>query len=190
MAGGTAGKSTKDLVLSLVPLVALVLLVAGVAGMCSFSPGGPQTDRSVVRTVDAAAELARMAQQVGFPVRSPRLPDGWQANSFGLRPVGEPSGPRAVRVGWLLPAGGYLRLVQSDAAEADLVRSETEQPAAAFGAVDVHGVTWVRYPSLRREQAWVAELSGVRVLITGSADEPDFRTLAGAVQAAPPLPSR
>ena len=184
------GRTTRDLLQSILPLAVVVLLFAGMAGMCTFSPGHPETDRGAAPTVDAPAELARAARSVDFAVRDPRLPPDWQANSFGLRPVGEDmSGPRAVRVGWLLPAGGYLRLSQSDAAEPDLVRLETGQrrPIAA-GSIDVDGVTWVRYPSVREETALVADVSGVRLLVTGSAPEPDMRSLAAAVLAAPPLP--
>ena len=175
--------------LSIIPLAALVLLFAGMAGMCSFSPGHPQTDRAAAPTVDAAAELARAASTVDFPVRRPQVPASWQANSFGLRPVGEDmDGPKAVRVGWLLPAGGYLRLSQSDASEPELVSLETGRPRpTATGAVEIDGVTWVRYPSVRTETALVADVSGVRLLVTGSAPEQDLRSLASAVLAAPPL---
>jgi hypothetical protein len=186
---GRGGRTAKDLVWSLVPLAVIVLVVAGLAGRCAFSPGGPRTDQGVAPTVDAPAELARASRELPFAVRDPRVPEGWRANSFGLRPVTEvATGPRAVRVGWLLPAGGYLRLSQSDAAEEELVRMETEQrrPRAA-GSVEVDGVTWVRYPSVREEQAWIADVSGVRLLVTGSAPEPDFRTLASAALSATPL---
>jgi Protein of unknown function (DUF4245) len=188
--GGIGGKSTKDLLLSMLPLAILVLVFAGVAGMCSFSPGRPLTDRGSAPAVDAGAELARVAREVDFAVRQPRVPDDWRANSFGVRPVGRDAGaPRAVRVGWLLPGGGYLRLSQSDAPEVELVRLETEQPRPiAGGAVEVGGVTWVRYPSVHEEIALVADLSGVRLLITGSASEQDMRALAAAVLAAQPLP--
>ena len=187
----TGGKSIRDLVLSMLPLAAIVLLFAGLAGMCAFSPGRPETDRAAAPTVNASAELARAAGSVPFPVREPRVPADWQANSFGLRPVGEDmNGPRAVRVGWLLPAGGYLRLSQSDATELELVRLETQQrrPIAA-GSVDLDGVTWVRYSSVRDETALVADVAGVRLLVTGSASDQDLRSLAAAVVAAPPLPS-
>jgi Protein of unknown function (DUF4245) len=187
---GVGGKSTKDLVLSMLPLAVLVVVFAGVAGMCSFSPGRPLTDRSAAPTVDAGSELARVAREVDFAVREPRVPDGWRANSFGVRPVGPDMGaPQAVRVGWLLSGGGYLRLSQSDAPEVELVRLETEQPRPiAVGAVEVGGVTWVRYPSVHEEIALVADVSGVRLLITGSAPEQDMRTLAAAVLTAQPLP--
>lgn len=190
MAGGIGGKSARDLVLSILPLAAIVLVFAGLAGMCSFSPGRPQAERGAAPTVDASAELARAAREVDFAVRRPRVPAGWQANSFGLRPVGDdPRGPRVVRVGWLLPAGGYLRLSQSNAPEVDLVAFETERRRpVASGAVDVGGVTWVRYASVRDEIALVADVASVRLLVTGSAPERDLLELAAAVLAADALP--
>lgn len=188
MAGGLRDRTTKDMVWSLIPLALVILAIAGVAGMCAFSPGGPQTDRSTAPTVDASAELRRVAAELPFAVRDPRVPDGWRANSFGLRPVSETT--KAVRVGWLLPGGGYLRLSQSDAAEQDLAALETDsERPVPVGAVDVDGVTWVRYPSVRDEPAWVTEVSGVRLLVTGSAPEADLRVLAKAVLAAAPLPT-
>jgi hypothetical protein len=188
MAGGIRDRTTKDMVWSLIPLALVILAFAGLAGMCAFSPGGPEVDDSAVPTVDAPAELRRVAAEVPFAVRVPRVPDGWRANSFGLRPVSETT--RAVRVGWLLPGGGYLRLSQSDAAEQDLAALETSSDRPVpVGAVDVDGVTWVHYPSVRDEPAWVTEVSGVRVLVTGSAPEADLRLLAEAVLAATPLPT-
>lgn len=183
------------MVWSLVPLTLVILAFAGLAGMCAFSPGGPETDRSAVPTVDAAAELSRVAAELPFAVRNPGVPAGWRANSFGVRPVTGADGaagatsPRAVRVGWLLPGGGYLRLSQSDAGERELVAAETGTARPApVGAVQVDGVSWVHYPSVRDEPAWVTEVSGVRLLVTGSAPEVELRTLAAAVLAAQPLP--
>lgn len=191
MAGVTGGRTGKNLVWSLLPLAVVIALVAGLGGMCSFNPGGGtgSSDRVITAPVDAPAELARVARAVPFAVRSPAVPGDWRANSFGHRRVTEvPSGPRAVRVGWLLPAGGYLRLSQSDATELDLVRLETEQRRPApVGAAQVAGVTWVHYPSVQGELAWVADVDGVRLLVTGSASQPQFQVLAEAVLAAPQL---
>lgn len=186
MAGGIGGKTTRDMVWSLVPLAVIILAFAGLAGMCAFSPGAPETDRASAPTVDAPAELSRVAREVPFDVRAPRVPDGWRANSFGLRAVTDTT--RAVRVGWLLPAGGYLRLSQSDATEQELAAMETDtKRPTPVGAVQVDGVTWVHYPSVRDEPAWVADVSGVRLLVTGSAGETELRALASAVLAARPL---
>jgi hypothetical protein len=182
-------QSARDVLLSMVPLVLIVLALAGLAGMCSFSPGGPSIDPRAVPTVDAAERLGRAASTVPFPVRSPELPAGWRANSAGVDRVGdELDAPRAVRVGWRTPDGNYLRLSQSSAGEAELAVFETEQRAAPTGAVQAAGRIWVRYPGPRAEQAWVTDLGEVRLLVTGSGTEEQFRTLTDATLDAPVLP--
>ncbi len=182
-------QSARDVLLSMVPLVLIVLTLVGLAGMCSFSPGGPSIDPRAVPTVDAAERLGRAASTVPFPVRSPELPAGWRANSASVEWVGaEPDAPRAVRVGWRTPGGNYLRLSQSSAGEAELAVFETEQRAAPTGAVQAAGRVWVRYPGPRAEQAWVTDLGEVRLLVTGSGTEEQFRTLADATLDAPVLP--
>lgn len=182
-------QSARDVLLSMVPLVLIVLVVVGVAGMCSFSPGGPSIDPPAVPTVDATERLGRAAPAVPFPVRAPELPPGWRATSASVDRVGaEPETPQAVRVGWRTPGGNYLRLSQSSAGEAELVAFETGQRAAPTGAVQAAGRTWVRYPGPRAEQAWVSDLGEVRLLITGSDTEEQFRTLAAATLNAPVLP--
>jgi hypothetical protein len=91
-------------------------------------------------------------------------------------------------VGWRTPDGNYLRLSQSSAGEAELAVFETEQRAAPTGAVQAAGRVWVRYPGPRAEQAWVSDLGEVRLLVTGSGTEEQFRTLADATLDAPVLP--
>ncbi|MGH4021513.1 MAG: DUF4245 domain-containing protein [Pseudonocardiaceae bacterium] len=171
-------RSARDMVLSMLPLVAVALALAGFAGMCSVSPGGPTTDPRTVPSVDAAAELDRAAGAVAFPLREPVLPRGWRPTSASVDRVGP---VQAVRVGWLTPSHDYLRLSQSAAVESELVAFETRQQVAATGAVQAAGRTWVRYPSVRDELAWVTDLGDVRLLITGNAAESEFRTLARAV---------
>lgn len=177
----------KDLFGALAGLALLVMLLAGLARACSFSPGGPDDTAATRPRVDAAAQLSEAAAQVSFPLVVPRLPAGWQANSAMVAPVGQQQA-RAVRVGWLTPGGRYLRLSQSAAAEETLVSAETGTAPEASGAVQVDGVTWAVYASIRDERAWVADRNGVRLLITGSGTEPEFRALARAAQsgASPP----
>ncbi|MDQ3990170.1 MAG: DUF4245 domain-containing protein [Actinomycetota bacterium] len=182
-------QSARDVLLSMVPLVLIVLVLVGVAGMCSFSPGGPSIDPPAVPTVDVAERLGRAAPTVPFPVRAPELPPGWQATSASVDRAGtEPDAPRAVRVGWRTPSGNYLRLSQSSAGETELVVFETEQRTAPTGVVQAAGQTWVRYPGPRAEQAWVTDLGEVRLLVTGSGTQEQFRTLAQATLDAPVLP--
>lgn len=174
-------QSVRDLLLSLLPLVLIILAVAGLAGMCSLRPGGPTVASRSAPSVDAQVGLNRLARRLPFPVRVPTLPPDWQATSVETESVQTAAGtPAAVQVGWLTPVGNYLRLSQSPVTERDLVAFETGRLAAALGAVRVAGQTWVRYPSRRDEQAWVADLGRVRVLITGSGTPAEFRRLATA----------
>lgn len=169
---------------AMLPLVLIVLGMAGLTGQCSFSPLGPTVQPGSAPTVDADAELRRAAGRVGFPVLAPRLPQGWRANSADVRRV-DPGEQETVRVGWLTNGGHYMRLAQSTAPEAELVTFETEQSPRARGVVTAAGVRWVVYDSVRAEKAWVGERDGVRLLITGSGREHEFRTLARAAMSAP-----
>ena len=175
---------------ALVVLVLLVLAAGGLTRSCTFAPGGPTVDSSRLPVVDAPAELARLAPEVPFPVRVPAVPPDWRANAVDRAPVGEAG--RSVRVGYLTPDGRYLRLQQSDAAEEALLLAEAGQDAgAARGVVDVDGQRWVAYTGQREEQIWITEVTGepaVRLLVTGSGSEADFRTLAAAAVTAEALP--
>ncbi len=164
----------------------VALLLAGLSRGCSFSPGGADTSGATRPQVDPTAELAEAAAAVPFPVRVPRLPVGWQANSSAVQPVGG-QGAQVVQIGWLTPSGAYLRLSQSSASAEALVPAETGEQRSAIDAVRLNGVRWAVYPAVRDERAWVADLGEVRLLITGSGSEQQFRILAATAQAATPL---
>ena len=88
-----------------------------------------------------------------------------------------------MRTGYLTPDGRYLRLVQRDADEAALLAVEAEGRAGRRRA-------WSRSPGttlggLRRRRRAELDprsptLGGVRLLITGSGSDDEFRTLAAA----------
>jgi hypothetical protein len=188
---GLAGKTTRDMVLSLLVLFAVVGVVTAVTRGCSFSPGGPTIDPNAVPTVDQAAELRSAARRVDFPIRNPTAPAGWRANSAQV--VTTRGGAPDVQVGWLTAGGRYLRLAQSSAAVPDLVASEGSLAKDVSldpqgGTLEAAGVTWTGYPGQNGERSWVADLSGVRVLITGSGTADEARALATAVHDAPVLP--
>jgi hypothetical protein len=180
--------------LSLAALLLILLAVLGFSRGCSFSPGGPTIDTSSAPTVDVHSVLPGIATGMDFPVREPKLPAGWHANSADTVSIGQGDQARpVVRVGWLTPGGGFLRLSQTQGAARELIASETDDPnsePAATGTIDVAGVNWTIYPARRSETSWLAEVGGVRLLISGNARDADFRTLAQAAQTAPPLPKR
>lgn len=175
---------------AMVVLLVIIGAVLAFFGSCQFSPGGPSVDPGAAPTVDAADALQRAARSTAFPVREPDVPDGWRANSTSTAAVG--AGATAsvvVRVGYLTTAGTFVQLSQSGGDAGEVVAIETGQaePPSATGTVDVDGVAWTTYPGRRDEDAWVADLDGVVLLVTGSAGEDEFRQLAKAAQEATPL---
>jgi hypothetical protein len=174
--------TVRHLLAALGAMVLVVLVVAGVSGSCSFAPGGPRVDPGAGPTVDAPAELRSLAPAVPFPLRVPVVPPGWRANAVDQDRV--PDGGRAVRAGWVTPEGRYLRLVQSDAAEqAVLAVAAGAGPVAAAGPVDVGGQRWVVHTREDEEPIWTTDLGDVRLLVTGSGSDADFRALAGGALA-------
>lgn len=184
---------------SLAPLVAACIVLAGLLGMCTFAPGA--SNRGPVPSYDAVAALRADAQTLGFPVRLPRLPAGWQPNSGARGDIedgrSDPSTGQRLRavtstVGYISPTGMYLSLTQSDADEDKLVASIHPSAKPATG-VDVDATRWVVYDRDAVEPVWTTRLNSpvgpAQVAITGAGSLDEFRTLAAATQSQPPLPA-
>jgi len=186
---------------SLVPLAVVCVLFAGLVGMCSFGGRGPT--EGPTPTYDAAYALKADAAAVGYSVRLPKLPDGWQANS-GTR-LGIESGrtsrdgdrQRAIasRVGYIAPSKMYVSLTQSNADEAALVAS-VQKDVYPTGTENIDGVTWVVYQGAEgSEPVWTTRLDSTKgsakgptqLAISGSGSPDDFRALAIATQTQLPL---
>jgi hypothetical protein len=194
----------RDMFWSIVPLVVGCIILAGMVGMCAFAPGG--TNRGPVPTYDAAGALRADAQQLGFPVRLPRPPDGWQPNSGSRGGIGDgradPSTGQRVRattstVGYISPTGMYLSVTQSNADEAKLVEvihASSKTTMYPAGTVDVDGTRWVVYQGDDGvEPVWTTRLASpvgpAQIAITGAGSVDEFRTLAAATQSQPLLPA-
>ncbi|WP_242657308.1 DUF4245 domain-containing protein [Mycobacterium talmoniae] len=186
----------RDMFWSLAPLVVACIVLAGLAGMCSFRPGG--SDTGSAPTYDAAGALRADAQTLGFPIRLPRLPEGWQANSGGRGGIEDgrtdPTTHQRLRavtstVGYLSPTGMYVSLTQSNADEDKLVGS-IHASMHPTGTVDVDGTSWIVYQG-DTEPVWTTRLTGpggpAQLAITGAGSAEQFRTLAAATQSQPPL---
>jgi Protein of unknown function (DUF4245) len=194
----------RDMFWSIAPLVAACIVLAGMVGMCTFAPGG--TNRGPVPSYDAAGALRADAQTLGFPVRLPRLPEGWQPNSGSRGGIGDgrtdPSTGQRVRavtstVGYISPTGMYLSLTQSNADEDKLVawiHASSKSTMYPTGTVDVDGTRWIVYEGDGVEPVWTTRLASpagpAQVAITGAGGVDQFRTLAAATQSQPPLPAR
>jgi Protein of unknown function (DUF4245) len=191
----------RDMFWSIGPLVIACIVLAGVVGMCSFAPNGP--GNGPAPSYDAAAALQADADALKIPIRLPRLPDGWHANSGSRKGIDggrtESSGQKAravsSTVGYLTPSGMYLSLTQSNADEDKLVAS-INADLYPTGTQDVEGLKWVTYEGGESdgkpaEPVWTTRLNGaggpVQIAITGAAGTAEYRTLAAATQSQSPL---
>lgn len=186
---------------SLAPLVIGCIVLAGLVGMCSFEPGG--TNRGTVPSYDAGTALRADALALGFPIRLPQLPGGWQSNSGGRGGIdggrtdaGQHVHAATSTVGYISPTGLYLSMTQSNADEDKLVGS-IHAGMYPTGTVDVEGTRWVVYQGADQsgalEPVWTTRLAGPggpsQVAITGAGTTEQFRTLATATQSQQPLPA-
>jgi len=187
----------RDMFWSLVPLAVLCILFAGFFGLSSLRPAGPSDGPAP--TYDAASALKADAAAVGYGVRLPKLPDGWQANSgtrMGIesgRSTSDGDKQRAIasRVGYIAPSKMYVSLTQSNADEAALVGS-IQKDVFPTGTENVDGVTWVIYQGGEgTEPVWTTRLYSAKgptqLAISGSGSPDDFRALAIATQTQLPL---
>lgn len=181
----------RDMVLSMVVLGVGVLILAAISTGFSFSPGGASGNTSNLQPVDVHAELQAAVGQAKFPLREPRLPAGWHANSDSVDSIGENGADQAVRIGWITPSGHYLQLSQSNGTPLDLVRATAglgaDVPVAATGTEAVDGTQWTVYPGVRSESSWVTDLGQVRMFVTGNGSDAEFRTLAAAALTGTPV---
>ncbi len=183
---------------SMAPLVLACILLAGLAGMCSFQPAGPA--QGPPPSFDAADALRVDADQLGFPVRLPQLPEGWQSNSGRRASIDDgrtdPASGQRVRantstIGYLAPSGMYLSLTQSNADEEKLIGTFGGD-LAPTGVQDVDGVTWVVYEGGEDTRpVWTTRLTGsggqTQIAVSGAGSPEEFRTLAAATQSQQPL---
>jgi len=190
---------------SLAPLVIACIVLAGMLGMCSFAPNGP--GNGPAPSYDAPAALQADADALKIPIRLPKLPDGWQANSGSRKGIdggrtdpstGQQSRAVSSTVGFLAPSGMYISLTQSNADEDKLVTS-INNDLYPTGTQDVAGVNWVVYEGAGRdgkpaEPVWTTRLGGpggpAQIAITGAAGTGEYRTLAEATQTQSPLTAK
>lgn len=176
----------RDLFWSLIPLVLAAIVLAGVASQCTVATNGPTQGQ--VPFFDADAALKSDAKSLSFPIRKPELPQGWVSNSGSRDTITTSGGGDVSTVGYLTPQGTYMRYSQSDASEEALSRHVLGSRYPT-GTQDVDGHKWVVYTEPTEETGWIADLGGVRILITGAGNEAAFTTLARAITAAEPLPN-
>src|SRR5699024_10692259 len=102
-------QSTNDILLPIGVFLLVTFFTVGFTGLCSFNPGGP--DKSgPVREVDAPSFLTLEARGMNFPLREPKMPEGWVPNSARRSQVGAEPAPL---VGWVIDGERYISLRQT-----------------------------------------------------------------------------
>lgn len=175
-------QGNRDMFWSVVVLMVIIGIFAGAAGQCAFTPSGPK--QGAIPAFDADASLRQDARSLGFPVRSPEVPEGWVSNSGRVESF---AGTSSSHVGWVTGERSFVELAQSDAPE-DAFRSLGGGPRPERTIIPVTGREWTVFTGDDVRPVWVLDLGDARVAVTGSAATSDFEALAAAVQRAEPLP--
>jgi hypothetical protein len=188
-AGGPPSKpsrgslTVRDMAVALGVLIAIVLVIGGLSRGFGFAPTGPTVDPAGIPAVDAPAELRALAPAVPFALRIPAVPTGWRSNSVARDPVAG-TDRTGVRVGYLTAGSNYLQLLQSDATEEALLAAQSgTRQLAAQGMSDVGGQRWVVYGTRPAEPVWIADAGQVRLVISGTGTDDEYRALAAATLA-------
>ncbi|MFI5956412.1 DUF4245 domain-containing protein [Cryptosporangium sp. NPDC051539] len=149
-----------------VPLVAIVAL---------FQPKA-----SDAPAVDPAHVYDTAKAQKAFRVREPQGLSGWKPTVAAYNPA--VGGRFTIRVSYSTPDGGYLQLVQSNAAADSLIAGIIDR-TAPVGTEQIEGDTWTRYTAREgKENAFVLLEPDVTVVVVGDASADTARTMIRSLQ--------
>ena len=184
--GGSPGPSSAEIraarfnaanmVRSLVPLVVICLLIVA---WTTWRQSGDER----VQTVDPSSTIQLAAARAGYTVLAPTdLPGDYLATSARTDAGKAEEGDTVtLEIGYLTPSEEFAGFVVSDDPGAvpvvDVVADAEEQ-----GDVEIGGQTWQQVTTGRGETAFLREVDGVTVAVTGSASDDELRTVAAAVE--------
>lgn len=177
-------QDSRDISINVVVIVVLMLLAVGFTGMCSFNPGRPEN--GPVQEVDGQTFLGMEARAVDFAVRYPELPEGWVNNSARRTTL---SGTPAPVMGWVTPGEGFLQATQTGVDEDTALKEIDASPRTLTRTEDVAGHEAKIYSSDYSDvrDVWFVDLGDERLLITGAAEDGEFRELIEKFAATQPL---
>lgn len=168
--------SVANMLRSLLPLVVLSLVIVA---WTSWRQSGDER----VQTVDPSSTVQLAAARASYPVLAPTgLPDDYLVTSARTDAGKAEEGDTVtLEIGYLTPREEYAGFVVSDnpgaAAVVDVIADGQDE-----GDVEIGGQTWQRLTTGRDETAFVREVDGVTVAVTGSASDEELRTVAAAVE--------
>ena len=161
---------------SLLPLVVICLLIVA---WTTWRQSGDER----VQTVDPSSTIQLADARADYPVLAPAgLPDDYRVTSARTDAGKAEEGDTVtLEIGYLTPSDEYAGFVVSDDPGAgpvvDVVADGEEQ-----GEVEIRGETWQQLTTGRGETAFVREVDGLTVAVTGSASDDELRTVAAAVE--------
>lgn len=134
-------------------------------------------------SVDYAARTAEAAEQTGAPFAAPSVPGTWYANRAGF---GDDPGVTSWEIGFVTGENRLLTLVQGVDANPGWTAGLVQ--GASPGAVRrIGGLDWTSYDRRDADDpglvafALVTESGRSTIVISGTADDPQFEILAEAV---------
>lgn len=174
-----ASQTVVNLIWALVASLGVLLL----AVLVVVRPDPPTPDPIDYQAIGEAFEGT-----VDTPLAAPALPQGWTANKAELQTIG---GVRTWYVGFVTPSGQFIALNQGIAANPtwlDNLITPSDRPTLTNTGVEVlEATSWTVYDNRTGEDAGnyayalSAEFSESTVVLYGTADANEFRTLATAI---------
>ena len=161
---------------SMLPLVLICLVIVWWTTLRQSGDVG-------VRTVDPSSTVQLASARADYPVLVPTgLADDYLVTSARTDAGNAGEGdPVTLEIGYLTPAEEYAGFVVSDDPRADPLATVLDG-AQEQGTVEIDGETWTRSLTEKDETALSRETEGVTVVVTGSADDEELRTVAAAVE--------
>ncbi|PFG31748.1 DUF4245 domain-containing protein [Paramicrobacterium agarici] len=172
-------KTVSNLVYSLLATLGLVLVIVLIV---------PRSDTSLLPDVDyhaAAADAQEVRDEV---ILDPELPDDWTSNGAKLSIVDDPA-ISDWYIGLITPDEQFIGIRQGFDANATW-QSQQLDDSLADSTITIDGVTWTVYDNRdgqsssdngNIEYALATEAGTSTILIFGTAETSDFRTVAEAV---------
>jgi len=163
-----AGRRPRDMVRAMVVLMVPVIIIVALYRFLGHET--PPT----IDTADTY-ETARSAHD--FDVLIPTgLSAKWRITTASYQ-------DKTLRLGFISPGGGQLRVVETGPVTPTLYADELGAGAHPTGAVDVNGTRWQRYADGRPEETSLVLADPKRtVIVVGHADAADLQTLAGSLK--------
>ncbi|MEY9963423.1 hypothetical protein ABIA33_001456 [Streptacidiphilus sp. MAP12-16] len=168
---GMAGKSVRDMVLSLAAVMAAGLVIYLFV---------PHSGGNGVHPVEYNAALDSARRAAPYPVLAPTgLPQGWNATAVQF------DGADAQNAQWTLgfidPAGQYVAVRQSNGPLAAFLADATTNGVKQSGSSTVGGVVWNHYQGVRY-RALVLESGKDTTVVTGTESYAELEKFAAALR--------